>query len=130
MHDHLFNINKICYIKNKKITKDCILCSIRDHDPDVENLEVTQTGNFIVSVNLYPFNPGHLMIFPKEHITDFCNISDEQAVELHALTKRVISALKDEFKPTGFNVGYNIGNWSGASIDHIHQHIDILCGRI
>ena len=28
-----------------------------------------------------------------------------------------------EFSPHGYNVGYNFGNGSGASIPHIHQHV-------
>ena len=31
--------------------------------------------------------------------------------------------LQDLFHPTGFNVGYNQGNYAGASIKHIHVHV-------
>lgn len=63
------------------------------------------------------------MIFPVRHIAGPGELSENEALELHRLTTRAIDILSDEFSPSGFNVGYNIGKGSGASIDHIHQHI-------
>ncbi len=121
--DHLFNTEKINYVKGDKPSIDCILCAIRDRLPEVKVLEVHRTDGFIISVNLYPFNPGHLMIFPSRHVVDFNDLSDEEALEMHHLTSRAIGILKEEFNPAGFNIGCNLGNGSGASIAHIHQHI-------
>ncbi len=121
--EYLFNKDKIKYVKGDKPPFDCILCAIRDRLPEVEVLEVYRTDGFMVSVNLYPFNPGHLMIFPLRHIEDFNGLSDDEALEMHHLTAKSVSILNDEFNPAGFNIGCNIGKGSGASIAHIHQHI-------
>lgn len=123
MRDYLFNTEKIKYIKGKKNLHTCILCAIRDRLPDVLNLEVCRTGGFIISLNLYPFNPGHLMIFPERHVENFLELSDGEALEMHHLSAKAISILKREFNPSGFNTGCNLGKGSGASIAHIHQHI-------
>ncbi len=123
LRTYLFNTEKINYVKGKKPDVDCILCAIRDKHPDVESLEITRTQNFIVTVNLYPFNPGHLMIFPARHVEDLQSLTDDEALELHSLVKRSISILNEEFSPHGYNVGYNLGKGSGASISHIHVHI-------
>ena len=64
MRNHLFNTDKLKYVNGDRPGVACILCAIRDRDPDVVNLEVARRDGFIVSVNLYPFNPGHVMIFP------------------------------------------------------------------
>ena len=121
--DYLFNTDKIKYIKDKKPRHNCILCAIRDRSPDLKLLEVQRTDNFIISVNLYPFNPGHLMIFPLRHIEDLLLLSDTEALEMHHLTAKAVAVLRDEFNPSGFNIGCNLGTGSGASIAHIHQHI-------
>jgi ATP adenylyltransferase len=121
--NYLFNTNKIKYVKGEKPKVDCILCSIANRAEDVILLEIHRTKKFIISANLYPYNPGHVLIFPVRHIEDFTKLTDKEALEMHHLTIRTISALKAEYSPAGYNIGYNIGNQSGASISHVHQHI-------
>ncbi len=120
---YLFNIEKYKYIKS--CTKDncCILCSISGGECGVENLLLHKTALTAVTVNLYPYNPGHLMIFPLRHIEHYTEYSVEEAADIHYLTSKSIEFLDKEFNPLGYNVGYNIGLESGASIRHIHQHI-------
>ena len=123
VRDNLFNTEKIKYVKGKKPGTGCILCSIRDRDPDVRSLEVFRSGSLIVTLNLYPFNPGHLMIFPARHIEDISLLEKGEAAEMHELLVRSLKILKQEFDASGFNVGYNLGDNSGASIAHIHLQI-------
>ena len=68
MKKNLFVPSKGEYVKGKRPAVECILCSIMQKDPEVINLEVVRSKNFIIAVNLYPYNPGHLMIFPNRHI--------------------------------------------------------------
>jgi ATP adenylyltransferase len=123
MRDHLFNTEKIKYVKGGKPGVECILCAVRDGAPEVKDLTVHRDGLFIVAVNLYPFNPGHLMIFPARHVTELGKLTEEEARELHGLIVKTIGILEAEFGPSGFNVGYNLGRGSGASIDHVHAHV-------
>lgn len=123
MGDYLFNTDKLRYIKGDKPDVECILCAVRDAHPGVKVLEVHRTDRFIVSLNLYPFNPGHLLVFPSRHVVDIRELDEAEAIELHCLTALVLSALEQEFQPAGFNVGYNLGRGGGASIAHLHQHI-------
>ena len=121
--NYLFNTEKIKYVKGDKPAVECILCAIRDNDPLVKKLIIHSTEKFIIAVNLFPFNPGHLMIFPKRHICRINELTETEALELHKLSAKTITILDEEFKPSGYNIGYNIGEGSGASIAHLHQHI-------
>jgi len=123
MRDYLFNTNKIDYVRGDKPDVECILCAIRDRSEKITCLEVYRTEHFIISVNLYPFNPGHLMIFPSRHVEVLEELTDDEALEMHKLLARAISILDSEFNPSGYNIGCNLGRGSGASIGHIHQHI-------
>lgn len=120
---YLFNTEKIKYVKGEKPRVDCILCAIIAEDPAVTSLTVYQDDKFIVAMNLFPFNPGHLMIFPRRHITEIGGLSGEEASEMHRLLVKSVRILDEEFAPSGYNIGYNLGEGSGASIAHIHQHV-------
>jgi len=121
--NYLFNTEKINYVKGNRPDVSCILCALRDKIEGVKSLEIVRTKHFIVSLNLYPFNPGHLMIFPIRHIESIISLTDDEALELHRLTVKAIDILQQEFNPSGFNIGANIGKGSGASISHFHRHI-------
>jgi len=121
--NYLFNTEKIKYVKGNKPSVECILCAIRDNDPLVKNLNVHTSENFIIAVNLFPFNPGHVMIFPKRHIRHINELTESEASEMHFLLVKTILFIDEEFAPSGYNIGYNLGEGSGASIPHLHQHI-------
>ncbi|OGG03447.1 MAG: hypothetical protein A3F83_16130 [Candidatus Glassbacteria bacterium RIFCSPLOWO2_12_FULL_58_11] len=114
---------KLAYVRGKKPDVPCILCAIRDHDPQVTRLELFRDELLLISLNLYPYNPGHLMVFPLRHLTDIREMSEPEVLAMHRLTGRAMAALDEVFQPSGFNIGYNVGATSGASIQHIHCHI-------
>ena len=124
MRKNLFVPNKMAYVRGKnRPSVECILCAIAQHDERVESLEVYQSPSFVVSLNLYPYSPGHLLLFPKRHIVDIRELTDEEAMELHAIQKLCIDVLDEVYSPHGYNLGYNIGRAAGASIQHLHLHI-------
>jgi ATP adenylyltransferase len=120
---HLLAQGKLAYAKGTRPKVDCILCGIRDNDPKVESLKVYQDERIIISLNRYPYNPGHLMVIPVKHTEKFEELSE---IDYNYLFKCVLQSqklLQLLFNPTGFNVGYNQGDFSGASIRHIHVHV-------
>ena len=64
------------------------------------------------------------MIVPNDHIGDYSLVDQETALEMHRLLQIALKALKKEYKPHGFNVGYNFGRPAGAGLEeHIHMHV-------
>ena len=121
---HLFIPSKLGYIKGSERPKvDCILCSVCKNDPRVDNLVLWKNDVVAVSINLYPYTSGHTLIFPIRHITETTDFTDEEVLQMHKLQVFTIGVLKEYYNPSGFNIGYNVGYASGASIDHVHQHI-------
>lgn len=120
---YLFNTNKIKYVKGKKPDVQCILCAINDGSGQVEDLTVHKSELVTVALNLYPFNPGHLMVFPNRHIISLQELTTDESAHIHYLTVKSLDILGKSFEPSGYNIGYNIGHGSGGSIAHIHQHI-------
>jgi ATP adenylyltransferase len=120
----LYIPNKMEYLRgHKRSAVDCIICSILQKDPVVSNLLVFENETVACSVNLYPYNAGHLFIFPVRHIVDPRELTEKEQAEMNKLRNFAITQLEEIYQPNGFNIGFNIGYASGASIDHLHQHI-------
>lgn len=123
MRKHLFIPSKIDYVRGKRPQVNCILCAIVAHDSRVVDSSIFSNDLMTVAVNLYPYNPGHLMIFPNRHIVDFAELSPEEVKEMHRLAVLSMKILQKIYNTQGFNIGYNLGESAGASIQHLHQHI-------
>lgn len=114
---------KLNYAKGARPKVDCILCGVAENDPRVDNLVVYREQGYFVTLNLYPYNPGHLMVAPERHLEDIREFSDVDTLEMHRLQVLSIEVLERVYRPSGFNVGYNLGEASGASIPHLHLQI-------
>ncbi|MFA4837369.1 MAG: HIT domain-containing protein, partial [Dehalococcoidia bacterium] len=114
---------RIEYILGEK-EKDCIFCHKPKQDKDKENLLLYRGKRNLVMMNLYPYNPGHLMVAPYRHTNILEALDDEEMLEHLQLVTRCVAVLKEAMKPNGFNIGINLGRVAGAGIeDHIHTHI-------
>jgi len=64
------------------------------------------------------------MVAPYRHVGQLDGLTDEEAKEHFDLVKRSLGLLVEVVKPTGFNIGMNLGKVAGAGVDdHIHTHI-------
>jgi len=122
VNDYFLNFEKYAYVKGPK-PAGCILCLIRDRDPAVVDLSVYRGELFIVAVNLYPYNPGHLLIFPVRHIADVRLYTPEEEQRLNRLICYFLDITDQTHRPAGYNIGYNMGHPAGASIEHLHLHL-------
>ncbi|MFH1859469.1 MAG: HIT domain-containing protein [bacterium] len=121
---HLFVPSKLeDYLLGEKPKVSCILCAVRDRDEKVVQLDVYRSKDIIISLNLYPYNPGHVMIFPNRHIKDIRELNTEETFQIQSLTIKTLDVLDRLYSPHGYNIGYNMGNIAGASIEHLHLHI-------
>jgi ATP adenylyltransferase len=91
-------------------------------EPD--NLVVARGEKVYAVLNLYPYNPGHLLICPYRHLADYTELDDEETVELAAFTRKAMRVVRQTSSPHGFNIGMNQGSVAGAGIAaHLHQHV-------
>jgi len=120
---NLFSLNKLSYIKGDKPRVDCILCSIVGNNKDVVSLLVTEGPHTAVCVNKFPYNSGHILIFPKRHITDYRELETDERREIDGLLRKSLDVLDSLYAPAGYNIGLNIGDFAGASISHLHLHV-------
>jgi ATP adenylyltransferase len=106
------------YIEQADELPRCIFC-----EPEPELL-VHDGPVALVVLNKYPYSSGHLLVAPKRHLGDFGALTDDEAVAIHRLAARGTDALRAEYAPHGFNLGWNLGRVAGAGIeDHLHLHV-------
>ena len=102
---------------------ECPFCHIPGL-ADEEGLVVHRGDTAYVVLNLYPYSAGHLMVCPYRHIADYTDTTDEEVVEIGALTKQAMAVLRSVSHAEGFNLGMNQGQAGGAGIRaHLHQHV-------
>jgi len=122
-YHNLYSLNKLQYIKGKRPKVDCIFCAIINRAEEVQKLLVFEGEKTIISVNKYPYNSGHLLICPKRHIVDYRELTQKEEQEIQQLLRMSLDALDELYSPSGYNVGYNMGEFAGASLPHLHMHV-------
>ena len=101
----------------------CPFCRIPSLD-DVDGLIVFRGTLSFVVMNLYPYNPGHLLICAYRHVADLTDLSVDERSEITELTSHSMTTIRKVSSPQGFNLGMNQGAISGAGVaEHIHQHV-------
>ena len=101
----------------------CPFCAIPEKS-DEEGLIVYRGKKAYVVMNLYPYNPGHLLICAFRHVADLTDLNDEERNEISSLTAHAMKTIRKVSAPEGFNLGMNQGAISGAGVAaHIHQHV-------
>ncbi|QXQ11844.1 HIT domain-containing protein [Paeniglutamicibacter sp. Y32M11] len=118
---------RMAYIKagqgQVKDEESCPFC-IGPNRSDEDSLIVHRGKTAYVILNLFPYNPGHLLICPYRHVPDYTDITEEETAEMAALAQKSMRVLRAVSRPTGFNLGMNQGVTGGAGIAaHLHQHV-------
>jgi ATP adenylyltransferase len=75
-------------------------------------------------MNRFPYNNGHLLVFPGRHISSLDELTADEDRDLMDWIKRSTRALQRVMRPDGFNIGMNLGREAGAGYEeHLHFHI-------
>src|SRR5579875_287961 len=102
----------------------CIFCTQPAAHRDEEYHILYRGERCFMMLNLYPYNSGHLMIAPYEHIGTIEKLDAATLADLMAQAQLALKALRLTMKPDGFNMGINEGKVAGAGFaDHMHLHI-------
>ena len=111
------------YIRGPK-ERECIFCRAVESGDDERYHVVHRAERCFVILNAYPYNNGHLMIAPFVHEPTIEPLDSATTAEMMDLAKRAAQALREVYRPEGFNYGINQGNVAGAGIEeHVHLHV-------
>ncbi|GAA5188844.1 HIT domain-containing protein [Rugosimonospora acidiphila] len=101
----------------------CPFC-LAPQAPEERSLVVARGELVYAVLNLYPYNPGHLMINPYRHVADYPELTGPETIELAEFTQTAMRVIRRVSGAHGFNIGMNQGSVAGAGISaHLHQHV-------
>ena len=126
--ERLWTPHRMVYIDGENKPDDdaegsCPFCRAPARD-DAEGLVVARGTVAYVVLNLYPYNPGHLLVCTYRHVSDYIDLTRQETLEVAQLTQRAIRVVQHVSAPAGFNLGMNQGAVAGAGIAaHLHQHL-------
>ena len=115
---------RIEYIRAEK-NDGCFLCDAANKRREKDaGLVVARGKASFVLLNAYPYNAGHVLVAPFEHVGDIADLSLDVYAEMMQLVVRIKSVIASEMAPDGFNIGFNIGEAAGAGVaSHVHGHV-------
>jgi ATP adenylyltransferase len=125
--ERLWSPHRMAYIKGERPSGDaggdhCPFCDLEG--PTEDDLVVARGTSVYAVLNLYPYNPGHLLVCPYRHIADYTDLTVDETAEFATFTQRAMQTLSAASGAHGFNIGMNQGSAAGAGIAaHLHQHI-------
>jgi len=106
------------------LTRVCCLAGTALVRRGMRRMVLARAGRVLAMLNGYAYIGGHSMVATRRHAASFCDVTDEEALELTEWLGRVEVALTREYKPHGFNVGLNLGRVAGAGVlGHLHWHV-------
>ncbi len=94
-----------CQLANKNLSvhvvfEDDYVCCFLDHDP---------------------FNEGHVLILPKEHIYEVEELDEDTANSIMKASMLISKAIKKLYKPDGITICQNGGIFN--ELTHYHMHV-------
>ncbi len=95
---------------------DCLFCNMVAGEESY--VPVYEDDELLAIMDIHPINPGHVLVFPREHVVDFHQLGDDEYAGLMQVAKDLAGVLDYLYEPK--RVGMLI---AGFDIPHMHVHL-------
>ena len=102
-------------------TKECPFCLIAKGLTETELIAESEYS--VAFADGFPLNEGHTLIIPRSHKSNLFELSSVERKDAWTLLDTVYEKISELLKPDGFNVGVNVSELAGQTIDHAHIHL-------
>jgi ATP adenylyltransferase len=122
--DRLYTPWRFGYVTGAKNDGGCVFCNVLASDADQANQVLHRGEHWVIMLNRYPYNNGHLLLVLNRHEPMLGGCAAPELTEMSRLLAAMERALQESMHPHGFNCGYNGGSSAGAGIpEHLHLHL-------
>lgn len=98
---------------------ECIFCKIINGD--IPSKKLYEDDKVLVILDVNPKVDGHSLVIPKEHVTDFMEISDDLLAHVYKVAREVSKTLMIKLDATALTLGVNYGD--SQVVKHFHLHL-------
>ena len=95
----------------------CVFCDLRD------KYVVTKDSDWVLTVNIYPYINGQLLVLPERHIESYNDLTHEDVLTSDKLIKRGINLLQKELQIENYWIIMRQGEIAGKTVRHLHWNI-------
>jgi len=107
------------YNQLKRIeNQDCTFCH-----PESERELIVESATAYAIYDKFPVNNGHALIIPKKHCANYFDLTFKEQAACVFMLNKVKEIVTEKFNPDGFNIGINVGEKAGQTVDHVHIHL-------
>lgn len=115
---------RLKYVRKLVKPKGCVFCEASKSKSRKKSLVLYKDDLVMVVINKYPYNNGHLLVMPVDHIAHVEELPEDTFMRLNSVIRECVKILKKVYRCQALNVGANLGAAAGAGIpDHLHYHI-------
>jgi histidine triad (HIT) family protein len=101
---------------------DCLFCKIVAGEiPSREALSTARTYSFL---DIKPAAPVHVLVVPRQHITNAAEVGPEHAEILAEMFTAAQSVASSQgIAESGSRLVFNVGEHALNSVPHLHMHV-------
>lgn len=97
--------------------KHCPFCEIASDE------KVWESEGVLALRDRFPVSPGHTLIVTRAHRETYFDATEAERAEIWRAVEEIKDQLDREFRPAGYNVGFNSREAAGQTIMHLHVHV-------
>jgi diadenosine tetraphosphate (Ap4A) HIT family hydrolase len=96
----------------------CIFCN-----PELERELIVESATAYAIYDKFPVNEGHALIIPKKHCSNYFDLTFKEQAACILMLNKVKEIVAKKHNPDGFNIGINVNESAGQTINHVHIHL-------
>ena len=95
----------------------CVFCHIE------KGMRVFDSKYWYVIYDKYPVNEGHMLLISQRHVESYFDLREEESSRINNYIHYMKSKIEEKYDPDGYNIGINVGEVAGQTVDHLHIHL-------
>jgi diadenosine tetraphosphate (Ap4A) HIT family hydrolase len=74
-------------------------------------------------LDAHPVSPGHMLAIARRHVADVFDLTANEIADILHLIGSARVRIDRTLRPTGYNIGVNIGRDAGQTVMHVPVHV-------